>query len=261
MGAMILTEVKDGVGMVTLNRPARLNALTRDLMLDLARALDGLAADDAVRVVCLTGAGRAFCAGQDLTERDPRAHPDPFDLEALQVELFHPVLRLIATMQKPVVARVNGLAAGAGASLALACDIVIAAQGARFIQSFSKVGLSVDAGGGWALVRALGPARARALLMLGEALGADEAAAAGLIWRAAPDAALDAEIAALTARLLATPRGALRGIKRAVAAATEAEDFDAYLAAEAALQGEAGRDPDYAEGVLAFLEKRAPKFR
>ncbi|MCZ4353572.1 enoyl-CoA hydratase-related protein [Roseovarius aestuarii] len=262
MDAEVLTEVVTGVGTIRLNRPTRLNALTRNLMLSLARALEGFAEDDAVRVVCLTGVGRAFSAGQDLEERDPRVHAHPFDLEALQIELFHPVIRLITSMDKPVVARVNGLAAGAGASLALAADIVLAAQSAKFIQSFSKVGLSVDAGGGWQLVRALGTARARAVLMLGEALGAEEAAAAGLIWRSVPDLNLDDELAALTTRLCSTPRSSLRSIKKAVIAASDtAGSFESYLAIEAALQGEAGLDPNYAEGVLSFLEKRPPVYR
>ncbi len=261
MDAPILIDVTNGVGTLCLNRPTRLNALTRDMMEALARALADFAIDEAVRVVCLTGTGRAFSAGQDLDERDPRVHKHPFDLEALQIELFHPVIRLMTSMEKPVVARVNGLAAGAGASLALSADIVLAAQSAQFIQSFSKVGLSVDAGGGWHLVRSLGPARARAILMLGEALSADEAATAGLIWRAVRDQDLDAELLSLTARLRDTAPSSLRGIKKAVAGVTSTATFETYLAIEAALQGEAGRDPNYAEGILSFLEKRQPNFR
>lgn len=261
MNPPVLTRFEDGIGTISLNRPARLNALSREMMLALAEALETFASDGAVRVICLQGAGRAFSAGQDLSERDPRTQDHPFDLEAIQAALFHPVLRRIATMDKPVVARVNGLAAGAGASLALACDIVIAARSARFIQSFSNVGLSADAGAGWILVKTLGPARARAILMLGEALDADEAAGAGLIYRSVPDADLARETSALLDRLRAKPRRALCCIKRAVSAASEARDLDSYLAIEAALQGEAGRDPDYAEGVLSFLEKRTPVFR
>lgn len=258
---LVKMTTEAGIGTISLNRPAQLNALTRDMMSDLRRALARYAEDPEIRVIRLTGAGRGFCAGQDLSERDPRGRTDPFDLEALQIELFHPVIRLMTTMEKPIVAQVNGLAAGAGVSLALAADIVVATQSARFILSFSKVGLSVDAGGGWALVRALGPARARAALMLGATIPADEAAATGLIHESAPDDTAEARVDAILDRLRATPRTALASIKRAVAAVGEAPDLDSYLGMEARFQGEAGRDPDYAEGVLSFLEKRAPRFR
>lgn len=261
LNALILTEVENGIATITLNRPERLNALTRELLMSLSDALAGVAKDESIRVVCLTGAGRAFSAGQDLSERDPRVHEHPFDLEALQQELFFPVLYQITEMEKPVIAKVNGLAAGAGSSLALAADIVIASQTAQFIQSFSKVGLSVDTGGGWQLAHALGPARAKAVLMLGEALSAEEAEAAGLIWRSVPDEHMDAAGLELCARLRATPRLALRGIKKAVGAALEAPDLRSYLDEEARLQGEAGRSPDYPEGVLSFLEKRPAKFK
>lgn len=256
----VLIRVADGVATLTLNRPDRLNAITRDLLLALRGAFETVATDDAVRVICLTGAGRGFCAGQDLGERDPRGRTEPFDVEAIQIELFHPIVRAIANTPKPVVASVNGVAAGAGASFALACDIVVAAQSAKFIQSFSRVGLSVDAGGGLALVNSLGLPRAKAALMLGEAIPADEAAAMGMIWKAVPDPALRDETAALCARLAATPRTALACIKQAMTAVATATDLDDYLKQEAALQGIAGSHPDYAEGVLSFLEKREPVF-
>ncbi len=257
----VLFDVNDGIATVRLNRPERLNAVTRPLMIGLADILRKLSEDDAVRVICLTGEGRGFCAGQDLSERDPRAHPDGFDLEALQIELFHPVVTLITSMPKPVLAKVNGVAAGAGASLALACDFVIAAESANFTQSFSKVGLSVDAGGGWHLTHALGPARAKAALMLAETISATEAHAMGLIYKAVPEDALDESADALLAQLARTPRMALASIKKSVAAASSGMDFEAYLKAEAAAQGAAGRHPDYAEGVLSFLEKRKPNYR
>lgn len=255
----VLVENSDGVCRIILNRPAKLNALTEQLLLGLAKALDGAAADDAVRVVVLSGAGKAFCAGQDLSDRDPRQHPEPFDLEAIQKRLFHPVVTRMRDMDKPVVAIVAGVAAGAGAGIALAADIVLAAQSARFIQSFSQVGLSVDAGSGYALVKALGAARARGLLMTGGALTGEEAARAGLIWKSVPDEDLDREAEELLAGLKDGPTRAYRAIKRAVAAAEQA-DFSRYLKQEAALQGEVGRSRDYREGVLSFLEKRQAIF-
>ncbi|PSL18692.1 enoyl-CoA hydratase-related protein [Shimia abyssi] len=256
----VLMEVEDGIATITLNRPDRLNAITRDMIVLVRSLVDAAAGDDGVRVMLLTGAGRGFCAGQDLSERDPRGRQEPFDLEAIQKELYHPILNAITSTPKPVVARVNGVAAGAGSGLALACDIVIAGQSAKFIQSFAKVGLSVDAGGGMALYRGLGLPRAKAALMLAETLTADEAAQLGLIWKSVPDVALDAEANALAGRLAATPRHALASIKAAMSAAATAPGLAHYLDQEATLQGIAGSHPDYAEGVLSFLEKRKPDF-
>ncbi|WP_372602690.1 enoyl-CoA hydratase-related protein [Actibacterium sp.] len=250
----------DGIAHITLNRPERLNALTRDLLLAFAEAAQDAASRSDVRVISITGAGRAFCAGQDLADRDPRKLTAPLDLEKLQIELFHPVVTALIDAPQPVVACVNGVAAGAGSSLALAADMVIAGESAKFVQSFSNVGLSVDAGGGRALVRALGPARARAILMLGDFLTAEEAAESGLIWKAVPDDMLAAEHAALLKRLVAKPAMAMSGIKTALRAAQDMPDLQSYLAEEARLQGIAGRHPDYAEGVLAFLERRPPEF-
>ena len=261
MSKLVLLSIQDHVATITLNRPERLNALTHDLMTTLRACLESVASDTNIRAVCLTGAGRGFCAGQDLSERDPRHYAFPLDLEAFQKELFHPVVRLISQMPKPVVARVGGVAAGAGSSLALMCDIVVAGQSARFVQSFSKVGLSVDAGGGWQLTHALGPVKAKALLMLGDTLSAEEAAEAGLIYKAVPDEALNTMTDDLLQRLVQTPGSALLAIKSAVSSALNAPNFEEYLLQEAALQGTAGKDPNYAEGVLAFLEKRSPNFR
>jgi len=254
----VLLSIASGIARITLNRPRQLNALTRAMMLDLAAVLREVLGREDVRVISLTGAGRAFSAGQDLTERDPRLLAGPLDLAAIQRELFHPIVRAVAETAKPIVAAVNGVAAGAGAGLALAADIVLAAESARFVYSFAKVGLSVDAGLGRALAQSLGPARARALLMLGESQPAPEAAAAGLIWKAVPDETLAAEHAALLERLAATPVEALAGIKRAIAATHL--PLDDYLPTEAELQGRAGAHLDYAEGVLAFLERRPPRF-
>lgn len=254
----LLTEIEGGVARLTLNRPARLNALTRETMLRLGASLREAVEREDVRVIVLGGAGRAFCAGQDLSERDPRKLEGPLDLAAIQRELHHPILTLIAEAPKPVVARVQGVAAGAGAGLALAADIVVAADDARFAFSFAKIGLAVDAGLGRVLARALGPKRAKALLMLGETLSAAHAEAAGLVWRTASEAELPTVVDALVSRLVEAPRAALSGVKKAVAASSE--PLATYLEVEATAQGAAGAAPDYVEGVLAFLEKRPPRF-
>jgi len=257
-GENLQLTVADGVARLTLDRPERLNALTRALMLELRETLAEVTRREDVRVISLTGAGRAFCAGQDLSERDPRTLDGPLDLAAIQRELFHPVVRLMAETPKPVVACVNGVAAGAGAGLALAADVVLAGESARFVFSFAKVGLSVDAGLGRALALGLGAPRARALLMTGGTLTAAEAAAAGAIWRCVPDEDLAATLAELEGQMARVPRMAAAGIKGAVAAAHL--PLADYLEAEARLQGAAGAHPDYAEGVLSFLERRPARF-
>ena len=250
---------RNGYAVLTLNRPDKLNAITADMLSVLRGQLEAVAADDAVRAVVLTGAGRGFCAGQDLADRDPRKWTQPPNLAAVQRELYHPVVRLMAEIPKPVIAAVNGVAAGAGASLALAADIVLAARSARFVLSFAKVGLSADAGVGRRLVQAVGAARARAFLLTAEPVDAERAAEWGLIWRAVDDDALAAEADSLAARLAEGPTAGFALIKQAVLAA-ETLDFAAYLEMEADLQGKAGRSADYREGVLAFLEKRPPRF-
>jgi len=256
----VLYDIRDGAARITLSRPERLNALTREMMLDLIRVVEDAARSPDVRVILLTGAGRGFCAGQDLSERDPRELSGPLDLAAIQRELFHPVIRTLVETEKPVMACVNGIAAGAGAGFALVADIVIAAQSASFAFSFAKVGLSVDSGLGLALTRALGPARARGLLMLGETISATEAERAGLIWKAIEDSSLLEVREALLQRLARAPRRSVSGIKRAVAAASSCANLNDYLASEAAFQGDAGAHADYREGVLAFLERRAANF-
>jgi 2-(1,2-epoxy-1,2-dihydrophenyl)acetyl-CoA isomerase len=253
-------ELAEGIQRITLNRPAKKNALTREMLLRLREALEVAASNQAVRVVAITGAGTAFSAGQDLSERDPRTIPNwPLDLAEIQAELYHPILHLMRTMPKPVVAIVPGVAAGAGAGLALAADIVLASQSAQFSFSFVKVGLSVDAGLGWVLTRCLGPARARGILMMGQIMSAQEAATSGLIWRVVADVALATTAEEVLKSLCDAPQQALRSIKASLAQA-EGEQLHAYLQHEAKQQGLAGADPDYAEGVLAFLEKRKPNF-
>jgi 2-(1,2-epoxy-1,2-dihydrophenyl)acetyl-CoA isomerase len=252
---VLQTAHDQGVVRLTLNRPDKLNAFIAELNTALHAALESAAGDPACRVVVITGAGRAFSAGQDLAE-----------LRALEIDVgdllrrrYDPLLNLIRAMPKPVVAAVNGIAAGAGANLALACDIVVAAKSARFIQAFARIGLIPDAGGTWLLPRLVGEARARALAMLGEPLSAEQAASWGLIWKAVDDASFVAEIDALAAQLASAATHALGLQKRAFAAAC-GNDFATQLALEAELQREAASSADHAEGVSAFLEKRAPRF-
>ncbi len=254
----ILFEATDGIATVTLNRPAALNALTARMHEDLAAALARAAADDAVRCLFLTGAGRGFCAGQDLTERAVSGDEAPVDLGDSLDKRYNPVVRAIVGMDKPVVCAVNGIAAGAGANLALACDIVLAARGAAFVQSFSRLGLVPDSGGTWLLPRLAGRGRAAALAMLGDAVPAEQAAAWGMIWRAVEDAALMEEAGAVAHRLAALPAAGLARIKRALRASWH-NSLDAQLDLERDLQSLAGRDPAYRDGVAAFLAKRGSR--
>lgn len=249
-------EIDGAVATVTLDRPESLNALTIPLKVALAEALDGLAADRSVRAVILTGAGRAFCAGQDLAERnDPAAPP----LEVELRERYHPIVRAIRAMPQPVIAAVNGVAAGAGANIALACDLVVAARSASFIQSFCKLGLVPDSGGTWILPRLVGPARASDLALLGEKLAAETAEQWGLIWRCVDDSAFPATIEALAAQLAVAPTRGLARTKQALHESWE-RPLAAQLDVERDLQAELGRSADYAEGVAAFVGKRPPLF-
>jgi len=248
-----------GVLRLTLNRPDKLNAFNEEMHLALRAGLERARDDAGVRAVLLTGAGRGFCAGQDLGDRDPRRGGDIPDLGVTLEQFYNPTLRLIRALEKPVVCAVNGVAAGAGANLALACDIVLAARSARFIQAFARIGLVPDAGGSWSLPRLLGEARAKALTMTAEPLGAETAADWGLIWKAVDDAALMDEAEALAERLAAGPTLGLGLTKRLIQAAAS-QTLDAQLDMERDLQRQAGASADYAEGVTAFLEKRAPRF-
>ncbi|MGR3821694.1 MAG: 2-(1,2-epoxy-1,2-dihydrophenyl)acetyl-CoA isomerase PaaG [Salipiger marinus] len=256
----VLAELGSGVLKLVLNRPEKLNSLNEELHLALRAQIQRAHDDPAIRAVLLTGAGRGFCAGQDLGDRDPRQGGPKPDLGQTIGTFYIPTLRLIRALDKPVICAVNGVAAGAGANLALACDIVLAAQSARFIQSFAKIGLVPDAGGSWHLTRLLGEARAKALAMTAEPLSAETAADWGLIWKALPDDALLPEAEALAAKLAAGPTLGLGLTKRLIHQAG-AQDFDTQLEAERDSQRAAGQSDDYAEGVTAFLEKRAPRFR
>ncbi len=255
----VLVRRDGGVLTVTLNRPDKLNSFTAAMLVDFRDVLEGAAADDAVRCVVITGAGRGFCAGQDLGDRAVAPGEEGVDLgESLQ-ERYNPVIRLIRGMPKPVVVAVNGVAAGAGANLALAGDIVIAARSARFIQSFSRIGLIPDSGGTHILPRLVGHARARGLALLGEPLGAEEAKDWGLIWDVADDEALAGAVAELAARLAAGPTGGFAAVKQALDASLS-NTLDEQLDLERDLQRALGRSDDYREGVAAFMDKRAPEF-
>lgn len=241
---------------IVLDRPDRLNALDVPMHRALAAALDVAQADPACRAVLLTGAGRGFCAGQDLTARTGGASPD---LGATLEAHYNPLIRRLRSLPMPVVCAVNGVAAGAGANIALACDIVLAARSARFIQAFARLGLVPDAGGTWVLPRLIGDARARALMLLGDPVDAETAAAWGMIWRVVDDDALLPAAEALTARLATQPTQGFALTKLALLASA-ANGLDAQLDLERDLQRQAGRTPDYAEGVQAFLDKRPPQF-
>lgn len=256
----VLVEQDHGVLCLTLNRPDRLNAFTPDMHLALRAGLERASSDPAIRAVLLTGAGRGFCAGQDLGDRDPRKGGPAPDLGHTLDTYYNPNLRLIRALEKPVICAVNGVAAGAGANVALACDIVLAAQSARFIQAFAKIGLIPDAGGSWSLPRLLGEARAKALTLTAEPLDAQTAADWGLIWKAVPDSDLMPQAHALAAKLAAGPALGLGLTKRLIHAAAS-NSLDQQLDMERDLQRQAGQSADYAEGVTAFLEKRQPEFR
>ena len=256
----ILSTLEAGVLEITLNRPDRLNAFNEPMHGLLRAAIQRAHDDEAVRAVLITGAGRGFCAGQDLGDRDPRKMDGPPDLGHTLETCYNPTLRLIRSLEKPVIAAVNGVAAGAGASMALACDIVLAARSARFIQAFSKIGLTPDAGGSWTLSRLVGEARAKGLALTAEPLGAEQAESWGLIWKALDDEALMPEARALAARFAAGPTRGLGLTKRSIQSAAT-RSFEDQLDVERDLQRMAGHSADYAEGVAAFLDKRAPRFQ
>ncbi len=258
---MAVLDIEEGAGFVilTLNRPESLNAFNEELHGALRSALEKASADDACRAILLTGSGRAFCAGQDLGDRNPATMDGPPDLGETLEEFYNPLIRLIRSIEKPIVCAVNGVAAGAGANIALACDLVLAAKSARFIQAFAKIGLVPDSGGTWTLTHLVGEARAKALALTGMPLGAEQAAEWGLIWRAVNDDALMKEALTLVAQFAKAPTVGLGLTKRAIQAAAN-NALDAQLDLERDLQREAGRTPDYAEGVAAFLDKRKPNF-
>ncbi len=249
----ITVTKSNGVTTITLNRPEVMNALNRDLRADLTAAL--LAAVDG-RVIVLTGAGRAFCSGQDLGDAQSLG---AVDFEAVLNDEYVPMIRAITDAPVPVIAAVNGVAAGAGANLALACDLVIACESASFIQAFSRIGLIPDAGGTSFLPRRVGLQRAMGAALLAEPVSAAKAEAWGMIWEAVPDARFAEVVAARAAQLAEGPTGAYAALKQALRGAFD-QDLDTQLALEARLQGVCGASTDFREGVAAFLEKRRPRF-
>jgi 2-(1,2-epoxy-1,2-dihydrophenyl)acetyl-CoA isomerase len=251
----IKIEIADGIARITLDRPDRLNSFTAAMHGELRDALANLG--DA-RVVVLTGAGRGFCAGQDLNDRAV-APGETVDLGETVEASWNPLVRILASLPQPVIARVNGVAAGAGANIALACDIVVAAKSARFIQSFSAIGLIPDSGGTWVLPRLVGQARALCLALTGDPVTADKAAEWGMIWKAVEDDALDAEVDGLATKLASLPPLGLAAIKEMIRASWQ-YSLDEELGRQAGAMRRLGFTDDYREGVAAFLEKRKPTF-
>ncbi len=258
--ATVVERLEGGVLTLVLNRPEKLNAFNPEMHAALRAGFARAEAEVEVRAVLLTGAGRAFSAGQDLGDRDPRKGGPKPDLGETIGRYYNPLIRAIRGLEKPVVAAVNGVAAGAGANIALACDIVLAAESARFIQAFAKLGLVPDAGGSWALTRLLGEARAKALALTAEPVSAAKAAEWGLIWKALPDDTLMQEAEALARQLAEGPTFGL-GLTKAAIQAASTNSLHTQLDLEEDFQRRAGFSEDYAEGVTAFLEKRQPRFQ
>jgi 2-(1,2-epoxy-1,2-dihydrophenyl)acetyl-CoA isomerase len=253
----ILFEVNHGVARITLNRPDVLNSIHTAMSGEIQEALAHAAREPAIRAVLLTGMGRGFCAGQDLDEVRPGAAVNDFAAHARKA--YTPIVRGLRALEKPVICAVNGVAAGAGANLALACDLVLAAEEASFVQVFAKIGLVPDTGGSFFLPRLVGMARETALAMLAEKITAAQAVEIGLIYRACPAASLDEEASKLARHLATQPTFGLGLTKRLLNAAW-VNDLETQLELEAECQGAAGRSADYAEGVAAFLAKRKPVF-
>ena len=261
METLTLETLDNRVAKLTLNRPKQLNSFNEQLHTELKQALQTVATDSSVRALLLTGAGRAFSAGQDLTERQQA--PDTESKVELGVSLekyYNPLILSLAEFPIPTLCAVNGVAAGAGANIALACDIVIAAESAYFLQAFAKIGLIPDSGGSWILPRLVGTARAKGLAMLAEKLPAAKAEQWGLIWKCVPDTELQQEAEKIALYLSEQPTKGLIMTRQAIAKSAN-NDLRAQLKLEQELQTAAGLTEDYNEGVRAFLEKRAPKFK
>lgn len=250
-------DIQNGIAKITLNRPAVFNSFNKSMAIEVQQALDKCNIDPEVRCVVLTGEGKAFSAGQDLKEV---TDPDGPALTSIVRDHYNPIIEKIRNLDKPVLAAVNGVAAGAGANIALACDIVIARKSAAFIQAFSKIGLIPDSGGTFFLPRLVGLQRASALMMLGDKVSADEARDMGMIYSSVDDENFEAEVAAISDKLAKMPTIGLAYTKKALNRSMH-NDLPAQLALEEQLQTKAGRTEDYNEGVDAFLNKRKPEFK
>ena len=252
----IIVQHDGPIARITLNRPDRLNSFTAAMHEELKEALNEVTE---ARVIVLTGAGRGFCAGQDLNDRAVSSGDHPVDLGMTVETAWNPLIRKLTSLPQPVVARVNGVAAGAGANIALACDMVVAARSAKFIQSFSAIGLIPDSGGTWALPRLVGQARAMGLALTGEPLPAEKAEEWGLIWKCVDDEALDAEVDAIAQKLASLPPLGLAAIKEMIRLSWS-HTLDQELNRQRDAMRRLGFSEDYREGVAAFLEKRQPNF-
>ena len=251
--------VAHGVACLTLNRPDSLNSFTAAMHGEVAEVLEAAAEDRAIRAVVITGAGRGFCAGQDLNDRNV-APGERVDLGASVEKFYNPLIRRITRMEKPVICAVNGVAAGAGANLALACDLVFAAESAKFVESFAMLGLIPDSGGSWHLPRMVGMARAKGMAMLMPKVSAQQAKEWGLIWEVVEDSKLMDTVMVLAKHLATQPTLGFAYTKQAFAASTT-NTLDQQLELEKTLMRTAGFTDDYAEGVAAFLEKRQPEYK
>lgn len=256
----ILFTIEQGIATLTLNRPDRLNSFTQAMHLEVRDALQRVEQDKSVRVLLLTGAGRGFCAGQDLNDRAVEPGAPGVDLGESVEKFYAPLVLALKSLPLPVICAVNGVAAGAGASLALACDIVLAAKSASFIEAFCKLGLIPDTGGTWVLPRLVGPARALGLALLGDRLPAETAEQWGLIWRCVADEALMDEALTLARHFAAAPTKGLAFTKRAMQASW-GNTLEQQLQLEAEMMRELGYSHDYREGVAAFIAKRQPQFK
>ena len=251
-------EINQGVGVIRLNRPEVFNSFNREMALSMQKVLDAFASDESVRAILITGNGKAFCAGQDLKEvTDPESNPG---FKAILDEHYNPIIRRIRNIEKPIVAAVNGVAAGAGANIALACDIVLASEQASFIQAFSKIGLVPDSAGTFFLPRLIGFQKASALCMLGDKVGSEEAERLGMVYQVFNVESLEEEAMKMSLKLAQMPTLAL-GLTKRLLNESLSNDLEAQLKLESQLQIQAGSSNDYKEGVTAFVEKRKPEFK
>ncbi len=253
-------EITDGVAVLTLNRPDRMNSFNTEMHAEVRDAIKQAKKSEDVRCLLITGNGRGFCAGQDLSDRNVDPNAEMPNLGESIEKNYNPLIRSLQTLEMPVICAVNGVAAGAGANIAFACDIVLAARSASFIQAFCKIGLVPDSGGTWTLPRLVGHARAMALSMLGDKISAEQAMAWGMIWKCIDDEALKDEALAMAKQLATQPTKGLALIKRAIQSSWD-NSFDEQLDLERDLQTLAGRTEDYREGVSAFMNKRQPTFK